>query len=241
MTKQVKRSASSWRSRIKDTANVLLNTLFPPVCAGCSKVGSLLCQRCSARIQRLETSICPHCGQILLPPHTCVESKSPIKEVRAATRFTDPISIFIYKLKYEGQFALAAPLAKIMAEQQGTWWESKVNVVVPIPLHPDRERARGYNQSALLAQHFCRLTGFPYDLDAIQRVRHTDPQVGLSAGERRKNVAGAFWVRSERVAGKNILLIDDVYTTGATMAAAASALLDGMAASVSAYCLARAV
>ena len=143
-------------------------------------------------------------------------------------------------MKYGGLFALAKPLAQIMA---GAWpeWEHKPDAILPIPLHRRRQRRRGFNQSALLAVHLGRQLDIPVNQQAMKRVRHTNPQTGLSPKDRLENVRGAFLADSRLVDNKQILLIDDVYTTGATMSAAAGALLASGAAGVSAFCLARTV
>lgn len=145
----------------------------------------------------------------------------------------------IHKLKYEGMFGLGPPLADLMVE---AWpqWETAVDIVIPIPLHDKRLKVRSYNQSELLAKYFCQKLNLPLNSNALKRVRYTKPQVGLSAAERSNNVQAAFAAKAEDVVGKSILLIDDVCTTGATLAATATAALIGGAKSVSAYCLARA-
>ncbi len=143
-------------------------------------------------------------------------------------------------MKYDGLFALAKPLAQIMA---ASWpaWEPYPDTIVPIPLHKRRQGRRGFNQSALLASHLGQQMEIPVDKQAVNRVKHTMPQIGLSPAERLENVRNAFTADSQQVKNKQILLIDDVYTTGATMSAAADALLASGAAGVSAYCLARTV
>jgi ComF family protein len=143
-------------------------------------------------------------------------------------------------MKYDGFFALAKPLAQIMVR---AWpdWEQFPDVILPIPLHPRRQRQRGFNQSALLAVHVGRQLTIPVNQKAMKRVRYTNPQTGLSPEDRLENVRGAFSADSHQVDSKQILLIDDVFTTGATMSAAADALLAAGAAGVSAYCLARTV
>jgi len=153
--------------------------------------------------------------------------------------FAYPITKLIHNLKYNGAFALAKPLAQLMIEAWPTW-QMPVDLVLPIPLHADRKRKRGYNQSTLLARAFADGTALPYAEGALKRTRFTTPQVGLSAVERLENVQNAFQADS-RVQGKHILLIDDVCTTGATMAAAAAALLATGAQTVSGYCVARAI
>lgn len=120
-------------------------------------------------------------------------------------------------------------------------WTTLPDVIIPIPLHWRRKRMRGFNQSNLLAIELGSLTTIETDETALKRVRHTDPQVGLTPREREENVQQAFSAMPDRVRGKRVLLIDDVYTTGATLTSAASTLLQVGAISVSAYCLARAV
>ncbi|HFB54805.1 MAG TPA: ComF family protein [Hellea balneolensis] len=143
-------------------------------------------------------------------------------------------------MKYNGYHALAEPLADLMVK---AWpqWQFNIDLVLPVPLHPDRQKKRGYNQAALLTKHMCRQLSLPYNLEAINRTRHTSPQVGLSANDRLANVKGAFTADAAKVTGKNILLIDDVCTTGATMAATAEALLMAGAKTVSGYSTARAM
>ena len=145
------------------------------------------------------------------------------------------------QFKYNDLRVLAGPLGSLMADR----WEClrpgdrEPDVIVPVALHPQRERARGYNQAALLADELSRQLGLPAVPDALVRVRDTMPQVGLSSHERRENVRGAFSCRGSTLSGRRVLLVDDVCTTGATLEAAASALLDGGVESVWAYTLAR--
>ena len=125
----------------------------------------------------------------------------------------------------------------------GAWpnWEPYPEIIVPVPLHKRRQRRRGFNQSALLALHLGQQIDIPVNEDAVWRVKNTIPQTGLKPDERLENVRDAFTASSKQVYNKQILLIDDVFTTGATMVAAAGAVLASGAAGVSAYCLARTV
>lgn len=143
-------------------------------------------------------------------------------------------------MKYSGLYALTKPLAQIMV---AAWpdWESPPELILPVPLHPQRRKKRGFNQSELLATYLSQGLNFEVNSSCLIRVKNTIPQVGLSPEKRRENVKDAFKSDPEFVFGKKILLIDDVFTTGATMLAAADALIAAGAASVSAYCLARTV
>lgn len=163
-----------------------------------------------------------------------------LHQIRAPLRYAPPADHLIHKLKYEGHFGLAEPLAQLMTTGWPRWSHS-FDLLAPIPLHAERRRSRGYNQSALLAEHLGQARGLRTDKTLLRRVRNTIPQVGLNLDERRQNVRAAFQAEPSRAARKHILLIDDVYTTGATMSAAAEALLAAGASGVSGYCLARAV
>ena len=116
-----------------------------------------------------------------------------------------------------------------------------VDLVVPVPLSNKRYKERGYNQIALVAHPFSLQMGLVYSSRILFRKEHTLSQVGLSAIERKKNVEGAFWADANRITGKSILLMDDVATTGSTLAAAAAALVDAGASRVYALTLARAL
>jgi ComF family protein len=145
----------------------------------------------------------------------------------------------IYELKYHNLRALAAPLAEMLYH----YFRASplpVEVLVPVPLHPRRLRERGYNQSRLLARELGRLAGLPMIDDCLVRQRHTSPQARTSnVAERRSNTAGAFACRDQRLRGKQVLLIDDVATSGATLDACAAVLKAGGATSVWGLVMAR--
>lgn len=243
MAEKIHLPVLTWRSRARGLADSLLNFVFPPVCGACKRAGSLICEDCHNQLQWVQAPLCARCGRPVSSSTdccpTCQERPLPLQQIRAAVLFAHPVAKLIHNLKYNGAFALAKPLAQMMAEAWSTW-HMPVDLVLPIPLHAERQRKRGYNQSALLARHFCKLVALPYIEDGLQRTRFTTPQVGLTAVERLKNVQDAFVAKID-VVGKNILLIDDVCTTGATMAAAATAFSAAGAHTVYGYCVARAV
>ncbi len=225
-------------------ANKALDLLFPPICAACGALGDLICADCLAQLPHVAGPLCNRCGRSHLYAvpvcESCLQPSFCLQQVRAALIYHEPAAGIIHKMKYDGFFALAKPLAHIMA---AAWpnWEPYPEIIVPVPLHKRRQRQRGFNQSALLASHLGQQMGIPVNEEAIRRVKNTIPQIGLNPNERLENVHDAFQAHSQQVMNKQILLIDDVFTTGATMLAAAGSLLTSGAAGVSAYCLARTV
>jgi ComF family protein len=147
----------------------------------------------------------------------------------------------LHAFKFGGRRALAAPLAALLAELGlGALPGATPDLLVPVPLHARRERQRGYNQSALLATRLGQVWGVPVALDALGRATATVPQTDLDAAARRKNVRGAFIVRRpELVAGRHVLLVDDILTTGATVGECARCLTRAGAAAVGVLTVAR--
>jgi ComF family protein len=144
--------------------------------------------------------------------------------LRSWAIFQGPVREALHRLKYRRDLGLGEILSRsLMRVLQELEWP--INVVMPVPLSIARQKQRGYNQAALLARPLALATDLAYRPKAIQRVRDTVTQVGLSLEQRRHNVVDAFQACSEIVAGKTILLVDDVATTGATLDACADALL----------------
>jgi competence protein ComFC len=225
-------------------ADALLDLLFPPCCVGCQQGGDWLCARCLSAAEVITPPLCTRCGM----PHDAEAARcalpatSPLNGLLACAFHTGPVREAIHQLKYADLQRLAVPLGKWMAERwsllaPGGW---AADIVVPVPLHPRRERRRGYNQSALLAREFGASIGLPVVTDVLVRARATRPQVGLPAQERAVNVRDAFACTANSLTGKRVLLVDDVCTTGNTLTAACQALCAAGASSVWAYCLARA-
>lgn len=220
----------------------LLDLLFPPRCVVCRKVGVWLCSECVPRLPRISGPICACCGTPVSVGSLCPScQKEPLRleGIRSAAPFRGPVRAAIHYLKYRHAPTLAGPLGELMAG----WWREHplpVDVMVPVPLHPARLRARGYNQAALLAHALSQRIGVPVDEGALFRVRATASQMRLKAAERRRNVQDAFYCPPGRVSGRRVLVIDDVCTTGATLEACADALRAGGAIAVWAFTLARA-
>ena len=154
--------------------------------------------------------------------------------------FDGPIRKALHTIKYRRNLALGDSLARHMAEYVRTL-DWPVEMIVPIPLGRSRMKERGYNQVGLVAKPLAAIHGWHYVPRALVRAKETKTQVGLTAEERRINVSGAFRANPARVSGKSVLLMDDVATTGATLASGATALLEAGASSVFALTLARAL
>lgn len=160
--------------------------------------------------------------------------------MRSWALFDGPIRNAIHSLKYRRNVALGDVLAgHLAAYVKKLGWQ--VGLVMPVPLGRQRMKERGYNQAALLAMPLACMQEWRYAPRAINRIRETRSQVGLSAVERRENIADAFQADSARVSGKAVLLIDDVTTTGATVTACSQALREAGATTIHALTLARAL
>ncbi len=233
----------SWTYRVRQWLWAGADLVFTPTCAGCERRGERLCGACRAAVRRLGPHVCDECGYPLSASGECHSGWHPLtglRGVRSAAYFEGPLQHALHRLKYKRDILLADSLAP---ELLAAWTDYALpaGTVAPVPLSAERQRERGYNQAALLARAFADLAGLPYEPAAARRVRHTDTQVRLPAEARRRNVEGAFRGLPERVAGRTILLVDDVSTTGATLAACADALTAAGAAVVWGLTLGRAV
>jgi len=186
--------------------------------------------------------LCPRCGRpqpsgILCPG--CVSWQAEIDGIRSPFQFDGVIRQAIHQLKYQNLRALVVPLAKLLQGYLSTN-PLPAEVLVPVPLHQKRLRERGYNQSSLLARELSKLINLPVVDNCLSRQRHAPPQARTSTvEERQRNIAGAFACRDYRLRDKQVLLIDDVSTSGATLDACAAALKAAGATSVWGLVMAR--
>jgi len=196
-----------------------------------------------AAVEPVPEPVCPICGRPTLDGEICSfcrRSPLHLNGVRSVALFKEPLRSAIHALKYRGRKEVATPLGKMMAEYLLHPRET-LDFIVPVPLHPERERERGYNQAALLSAEISRHTGVPMAPWVLTRARYTKPQVLLNARERMENVKGAFECKEMGIEGRRVMLVDDVCTTGATMDAAAQALWECHPERVWGLTLARAV
>jgi ComF family protein len=230
----------------------VVDLLFPPHCVACNRFGAWLCAGCLQKIDVIQAPICYRCGLPLTGAATTIGMLPTCQPCRSQTSQLDGVCAFafhggplrkaIHEFKYQALRDLATPLGRLLSEGWATLppTDLDVDVIVPVPLHASRLRQRGYNQAALLARELGRHLQRPVVEEVLTRIKDTIPQVGLDAQARRDNVYNAFQCVNGSLAGKRVLLLDDVYTTGSTLEAAANALRTERVSSIWAYTLARA-
>jgi ComF family protein len=234
------------KSVFDNSCAALLEVLASARCHGCGLPGpEVLCGRCAGDLPWNE----PACRACALPMgpgpagRACAAclTEAPAQD-RAWTAFTyaEPVARYIVGLKFHGRLASAHALGALMAERLARRPEPLPELLVPVPLHPVRLRRRGYNQALELGREIARRLSLPLLPAAARRLRATGEQTRLEAGARRRNVRGAFAI-DPVVRGRHIALLDDVVTTGATVAELAAAAREAGAARIEVWAAARAV
>ena len=202
-----------------------VDLVLPPSCAACGRGGAFLCEPCEASLSRLERPYCARCAHPGADRlcEACASSPPAFDGIRAVCLFDGAARKLVHSLKYANFRAVAPDMARLLADLPGPR-PVPGEVIVPVPLHPRRERTRGYNQSELLARTVGKRMGLPVRPGIVRRVRNTPPQVSIeNYEERRSNIEGSF-VCPAGLSGESVLLMDDVVTTGSTMSACAAAL-----------------
>jgi len=237
--------------RARAWADALLSVLLAPACAACDRpldepTRGAVCPDCWAGIIPITPPVCVCCGDPLPSWRTlaiecgrcprCRRRAGPRIRTRAIGTYDGTLRAIVHALKYDGRRSVARPLAALLAERGADVLAGSA-IVVPVPLHRSRQRARGFNQAFEIARHLGRPV-----VHALQRTRATPSQTDLPAGERHANVRDAFALaRRARVRGAVIVLVDDVSTTGATLDACARVLYQAGASDVRALTAARVV
>jgi ComF family protein len=200
--------------------------LLPERCPGCGgevRRGRLLCEPCEERVPRLEGPLCVRCLRQERDPSSC--ASHPGYRAWARWIYDERMSAVVHALKFGGRRGLAGALGTALAQSLPIHY--RPDLVLEVPLHSVRLRERGYNQAALLADALALRLGSPRLPGALSRVRATPPQSGLSASARRRNLEGAFAVETPRaLRNREVLVVDDVLTTGSTLEACLAALRD---------------
>jgi ComF family protein len=231
-----------------------LDLLFPPLCVACSArvdEAHALCPACWRKLSFLEGACCALCGlpfEIDTGEETicaaCHARPRSFDRARSLFAYDEASKPLILSFKYADRLDHAPAFSRWL-ERSGASLLGDADILLPVPLHPWRLWRRRYNQSAILAGRLSRLAGKPHDPLLLRRRRPTDSQGSMpSAKARRRNMLGAFEVPPEKralVNGRNLLLVDDVFTTGATVEACARALKRAGAARVDVLTLARVV
>ncbi len=234
-------------------ATKLLNLILPPRCIKCRNIvekSGGLCSYCWSKIEFITKSNCSICGfpfeydmGVDTPCAACIAKKPPYDKAVAVFIYNDKSSDLITYFKYGDKIHAASTFAELMYNKCRDQIDD-ADIIIPVPLHPKRLLRRRYNQSALISNHINRLSGVDTIPDLMSRKKNNVPQASLSKKERLQNVKGAFSIKKKYInilQNKNIILIDDVMTTGATVSECAKVLKKSGASKVEIITLAKTV
>ncbi len=219
------------------TGSVILDLCLPGSCAGCQRMDrqpqSSWCSRCWNQIPWVVSPLCPRCGRPFRdspdsPDHLCgecIESSYHFDSARSAVAHEGIVRTRIHQFKFDAQLGWVPSLVELLEIAHTGLGLPAPELVLPVPLHTKRLKQRGFNQSGLLAGELARKLRVPVSFDTIVRKNRTQPQTRLNRSERLKNVKGVFELAgAQRVRGRRILLVDDVFTTGTTLSECARTL-----------------
>ena len=210
----------------------LLDIIYPPRCHICmdflnnSEKTPCICDKCSRSFKKISHPYCSVCGIPFISKAgedhlcgKCLVKRPCYDEMRAPYLYEGPIMDAIQRIKYSGRSYIAESLGLLLGEYTRTWLgRTEKMILLPVPLHIKRMRRRGFNQSMILSKKINEVLNARLDFQTLERTRNTGTQTGLKFKERLKNVKGAFEVSSNlKIRGKDIILVDDVATTGNTI------------------------
>lgn len=217
-----------------------------PLCGGLSDSGAL-CPGCVERLCGRTGGFCPRCGTLFGSGHEppalcpeCIHNPPPWDRLLFHGIYDDALRRSIISFKYKNSLGRTRILTELAVTAFRRGAERTPDCVIPVPLHTRRLVWRGFNQSLEIANALGRSLKVPVEKTALKRVRHTPPQTRLGMRQRRENIKGAFQANRDRITGRTVLLVDDVYTTGATIRECARILRRAGAAGVDVLVLARA-
>ena len=218
----------------------LLNLLFPRRCVSCGKMGRYFCSNCFKKIKYIDRSFCPVCRRYSFDGSVHAACLSPwsLNGLTVMAHYKGPVKQAIKMIKYRYVSHLAEELSGLFLEKYPSFL-NKLDILVPVPLHHQRERERGFNQSLIIARCLGKNLNISVRDDLLKRKRHTRPQFGLKINDRKTNIRDAFRsYHSEVISGKKIGLVDDVATTFSTLRECAQELKKSGARSVWAFVIA---
>lgn len=221
----------------QNLSRTALDWLFPPTCLGCGEEGVFVCSECFSKIKLVPRDVCNYCGAFTNKKGKCLncEGKTlPYKGFRAFAYYDGVVKKAIHHLKYQNDLTIGRYLdGWLQLVYQRTGWE--VDLIVPIPIGEQKRLERGYNQAERLVKPLAEMLDIPFTCDGLIRINEISSQVGLNHQQRQENVRQAFVAKAQEIKCKRVLLVDDVFTSGATMEAAATELVAAGAMEV--FCL----
>ena len=212
--------------------------LFPRRCVACDMVLDFgrykygFCKKCKNKITYAKEPVCKVCGKVIIDNNgercnDCIKKKHYFLQSKGVYVYEGPIKGSMYRFKYNNRRGYRFTFARDIVRLRGDWIKStRIDAILPIPMYYKKRRRRGYNQAQLIAEALSREIGIPCYAKLVTRIRDTTPMKGLSDTERQKNLKNAFNFSQKGLQLERVLLIDDIYTTGATMDSVAKVLLD---------------
>lgn len=207
-----------------------LDIIFPKRCVGCGRIGRYFCSRCRLTVSviAVNEAVCPMCGRLAIDggTHPRCRTRYGLDGLTSFFRYKGVVQQAIKSMKYRLVSDLAGEMVSIVPGEMFRFLElSSKSIIVPVPLHVARERGRGFNQAEEIGRELAGILHIPMQTDMLRRTKHTTPQAGLSGKqERLANMKGVFAVAAARAKAMSVLLVDDVFTTGATLRSAAATL-----------------
>lgn len=211
-------------------SGILADALFPPRCPVCGEIVPVgtpgrICPTCFPKLDFVKGPVCMKCGRELADPSAkycpdCEKHPKSFAYGYALCNYDDLMQHTVTRIKYANRREYIAPLAAVFADRyRDRIREMHADCMVPVPIHPDRRKTRGFNQAELLARELGSRLNIPVRTDLLFRTRKTQPQKELSPDERIRNLLEAFTAPEQAAAGLDVILIDDIYTTGSTIEA----------------------
>ncbi len=208
-----------------------LGIFYPQTCCFCGKVSTkMMCDSCAGKIQYLSEPICKRCGKPIQKEEQeyckdCTDNQFEYEQGRSLWIHQGLVKKSIYHFKYHNRRIYgrwyAQELFRLYGHKLKEW---EIDLIIPVPLHKRKKRRRGYNQAEIIAKYLGNLTNIPVDTKTVVRIRNTKAQKHLDNQERKRNLKSAFRVKETWKGAQNVLLIDDIYTTGATINGVATVL-----------------